>query len=290
MKHYLYLTAFFVFCIGIFVYGGMPMGSPPFEPQLGQGPGFGPQFGPPPRSPETSGPQFAQMTLPTAERTPYVMTFFFRPLPYDPKKNSAESFDEKVHTPGALSESLLVKNLLSNHLVNSIFATYAGYFALSDMNGQVIFPRKNQKPRIKILVTRNIKPIFEPSIETPTKTIHHWELVEPAQAKYYETELKQDPDIKLYFWSTRQKKLPKKQRIPNDTLIIFAEPKYIIIPTGPIKLGINTAHFLLPDIFVSPEINRALDALWFLKVKKYFGPIKTVYKFEKQGYLSQINV
>jgi hypothetical protein len=224
------------------------------------------------------------------ERSPFIMTFFFRPIPYDPTRSAhQESSDaDQVTIPSTINESMIMKSLLSNYLVYGIFVTYAGYFTYSDINGQVIFPRKNQNPRIKILVTKSIKPIFEPSIEMPTKTINHWEIIDPRQTKYYITELKQDPDIKLYFWNTQERPLPRKSHIPSDALIIFADPKHILVPTGPIKLGINTAHFLLPDIFVSPDINLALDALWFLKVKKYFGGIKDVYKFEKQGYLMHI--
>lgn len=229
----------------------------------------------------------------TQDKVPYVITFFFRPLIYNQKKIDKENLHRTVSTPGIFTNTVVEQNLALNYIVNGIFVTYGGFFTYSGFtndNGQIRFPRRNKKPRIKILVTQMVTPIFEPATNRPSATINHWELSNPESSQFYICELKQDPDIKLYFWHTSQRKLPTNKIIPNDTLIIFADPENIIIPTGPIKLGTNTPHFFLPDIFVSTKINRAVSALRFLKIKKYFAPIKIETKFDKEGYQQLINV
>lgn len=236
---------------------------------------------------------FLSFNIFAQDKSPYMISFFFRPLIYNNKILNKENLHRTISTPGAISESIIEQSLINNYLVNGIFVTYAGFFTYSGFtnnNGQVIFPRRNKKPRIKILVTQMITPIFEPAINKPSATINHWELSNPNNSQFYICELKQDPDIKLYFWNTSQRRLPVNKIIPNDTLIIFADPENIIIPTGPIKIGINTPHFFLPDIFVSPKINRSLNALRFIKIKKYFAPIKIETQLDKQGYQQLINV
>lgn len=219
---------------------------------------------------------------------PYIITFFFRPDTYQKSPMAHEDIKEHLATPGKFAYKLNKRQLVDRYKISGIFVAYAGFFMSSDSVGQVTFPRKNQKPQVRILVTQAIKPIFVPTIKIPTKTVSHWQVAQTAQAAYYLAELKKDESKNVYYWYITEQKLPKYRKIPNDALIIFTDPKYINVPLGPIQIAPNSPHFILPDFYVSPKLNQALSALRFLKVKKYFAPLRYEYKFEPQGYIRQI--
>jgi hypothetical protein len=218
-------------------------------------------------------------SLQSQEKAPHIITFFFLPLSRAPRQFTQEKLDRTLATPGALSHSLLKRSLTQNYSVSGICVVYAGFSYFSDNNGQVMFPRQNLKPLVKLMVTQSIKPIFYPNIPIPTSTVHHWELNQPANASFYKIELIQTNDQQDVGWQASELPIPKKGRIPDDTIIIFADPKTVVLPTGIVKPSPHTAHFLLPDIYVTPQISPALSALRFLKVRRYFSPLRMVYKF-----------
>lgn len=219
---------------------------------------------------------------------PYVITFFFKPDLYTYETMSHADVQEHLETPGKFAYKLHKKDLINKFKVDGIFVTYAGYFMASDSIGQVIFPRKNQKNQVKIIVTQSIKPIFVPTIEIPTKTIQSWQIAAPAKVAYYQAELKKSEDGRAYYWYITEENFLKTNKIPTDAIIVFADPKYIKVPTGAVEIAPNSPHFILPDLYVSPKLNTALSALRFLKIKKYFSPVHFEYKMENQGYVRQI--
>lgn len=224
----------------------------------------------------------------TQNTPPYVITFFFKPDLHQYEAMNHDEIKEHLETPGKFAYQLAKKDLLNTYKVDGIFVAYAGYFMASDKTGQVVFPRKNQKPQLKIVVTQTLKPIFVPTVSIPTKTILYWQAAAPAQVEYYTASLKKDEDTKTYSWYITQEPASKDKKIPTDALIVFADPKYINVPTGHVEIAPNSPHFILPDLYVSPKMNTALSALRFLKIKKYFSRIHFEYKIENQGYARQI--
>ncbi len=221
-----------------------------------------------------------------AEQTPHIITFFFKPL--HPAKNfTADKFNNKAATHGALTYSLVKQHLANSYLVSGICVTYAGFSRYSDTNGQILFPRQSLRPRIRIFVTQSIKPIFYPTAQIPTSTVHHWELIKGVPASYHIVELTENEKGEK-FWQTTEQTVPKNRRIPLDALVIFADPKNVLVPVG-LSLAVeNTAHFLLPNIYVSPKISPTLSALRFLKVRRYFSPVSLVYKYVTKGYIEKL--
>lgn len=159
-----------------------------------------------------------------------------------------------------------------------IFATYAGYLALSDLNGQITFPRKTQKNSINLLITTKISPIF-----MLKNTIAYWEINDITQAKMYKIERKQDKETLKYYWDVQEKDAPKNNKIPIHTIIIFANPKSIYVPIGitPTK---NNTQLVLPKIYAKKDINLIRNALFILTIKPFFSSIKKIYKERPLGY------
>lgn len=224
------------------------------------------------------------------EKTPHIITFFFTPLTKEQaqKKLTTERLQQKLDTPGKISQRMLKNSLLDMHATNGIFVLYAGYSAVSDINGQVMFPRKNQKPQVKILVTQSIKPLFNPTVPDPSKTLQGWQIIHPEQASYYLMQLIKNPKTNTYVWQTTEQMLPKNLIVPDDAIIIFADPDYISIPTGNPRTAANSPHFMLPDIYVNPKITNPLAAIRFLKIRKYFAPVPLSYKFGQRQYSVQV--
>src|SRR5574337_343786 len=61
----------------------------------------------------------------------------------------AEKISAKLKQPGKLAQ-YRAKALLMSSLVEGIVATYGGYVAASDYNGELSFPRKHQKNDVVI--------------------------------------------------------------------------------------------------------------------------------------------
>lgn len=230
----------------------------------------------------------ASLSMQAGQLAPHIITFFFRPFEKRPKVFDAEALKDTISTPGKITRSLMKKNLADRYHVNGIFVTYAGYSEYSSCTGQVVFPRESQKPIMKIIVAQSIKPIFYPDVDKPAKTVNYWQVTDQSKAKYYQVELKQvDPEGDAY-WFVTKKDLPKNRKIPRDAIVIFAEPKHIWMPKGRNKRAASSPHFMLPDVYVSFKISPSLGALRFLKVKKYFSPIKFAYQFGEKEFSQKI--
>ena len=69
--------------------------------------------------------------------------------------------------------------------ISGIFATYGGFLTVSDLNGEITFPRKHRKPFIYLIITEKMSPIIRSG-----NTIDHWELVEDTPVEMYKFEQK----------------------------------------------------------------------------------------------------
>ena len=70
-----------------------------------------------------------------------------------------------------------------------------------------------------------------------------------------------------------------KKRIAPDTLIIFAQPKNIIVPLGKTATSL-TENLVLPDFYATKQNKSAANAFRFLKLRHYFAPVKFDYKYQ----------
>jgi len=163
-------------------------------------------------------------------------------------------------------------------LTSGIPFSSGGNYYITDLNGQVVFIRTHKKPFVTIIITKNIVPVL--SLEN---TVHHWELSRRRNVKIYTAERKLDVPSKTYFWDVKEAPIPKDNIIPINAIVIFANPKYVYMPTG-ITITTKNPQLVLPDIYIKPGINKAKSALLLFNVKNLLATTKSMYKKGKMRY------
>lgn len=197
----------------------------------------------------------------------HVLTFFIDEYPnntlLERKKNSP-------HT------------LYKNRKNNGIFCTYYGYKTISDANGQVTFPLKHNEKKVHILVMNDPKPQF-----MLFNTIDHFIVPENIPYSYYSIEQKEDKRLKLFFWSTQEVPLEDDRHIPLDTIVIYAHPSEIYIPTG-VSMTQEGGQLVLPTLYAKEHIKLSKNVIQFLDNSEFFAPIQHRLKVEESNELSTI--
>jgi len=210
------------------------------------------------------------------------ITLFMRPYPLAPDNNFTKSYVKKFKKPGKIA-SRHFHGILQKDITSGIFSSYAGYLSSSDSNGQTSFPRKHEDPLLYLLITNKITP----NIITGN-TIHHWELEPGSPAEMYKIERKKDYEAELFYWDVKKVSLPKNDRIPLNTIIVFAKPKNIYVPTGA-SLAYDRPNLVLPDIYIKKGIKIYAHTLYVLNLKHFFGPIGKLRKQEEKRYRMHLN-
>ena len=208
------------------------------------------------------------------------ITFFARQYPIFVKK--ATNLEQKQHkfSDPNYPHKQKIKELLDPNITSGIFATYHGYLTLSAPDGQISFPTKTvwddkHPPMLHLIVTNRITPIMRTST-----MIDHWELEEKTPAALYKLVRTKDPNSDIYFWDVTQETM-ESPAIPSlDSIVIFAKPDAIYVPTG-ITITENSPNLRLPDVYVKPKINKVGNALYILYLRHFFGPIRRSMKLEK---------
>lgn len=209
-----------------------------------------------------------------------LITLFLKPYPDLPIKAASQRLAPKLDKVGKLSSNR-AKHILPPS-VSGIFATYGGFLTVSDLNGELSFPRKHTKPFVYLLVTEKISPIIMAG-----NTIHHWELEEDVPASMYLMEQKWDDRVRIHYWDVTQVPVPENNRVPLESIAIFADPKYVYVPLG-LSLFKESPHLILPDIYIKRGINLTATALFILNLTHYFGSILPLYKKQPDRYTRQL--
>lgn len=193
-----------------------------------------------------------------------LITFFFKPYALQPM----------AQAPFVLPEKVTIRHLerLFSPIVAGIPVSYGGYLTVSDLQGSVSLPRLHEKPIVTFLITPRITPMVMGGL-----TIHHWEREEGTPAVLYIAERTQNAKTKKFEWLVHQEPLPKSMIIKPSTIIIFAEPESIVIPTG-IFQTTNQPNLVLPDLYVKDDIVLNQRSLYLLNIKQFFGPMLSIYK------------
>ena len=206
-----------------------------------------------------------------------IITFFMKPFPTIPGLKDKNKTLQKIKRPGKLAQYIL-RAMLNEYEPSGIFCTYDGYLTASDLNGQVIFPRRHKDPAINLLITNKMVPIFMLG-----NTIHHWEIEQGTPAQMYVVKRNLDRSVSAYFWDVQEVELPKDRRITLDTIVIMAKPKYFYVPTG-ISMATSNPQLRLPNIYVKKGIFKEPASLYMLTIKNFFQPRAFKYKKEKIKY------
>jgi len=205
------------------------------------------------------------------------VTFFIRPWPslVQSSNETPEYILKKMREPGKIARKIL-KLIIKTKIQPGIFATYGGYMASTDTNGQVTFPLMQEKPLLNLIITNHIKPTL-----MTQNTVHHWEIGLTAQAAMYTVEKKQDEISRLYFWNVQKKQLPKNKRIPMNTIVVMAKPKNMYVPTG-IAIANENPQLILPDIYAKKGVNILPNALYALPIRHFFNHVGKQYQEEEE--------
>lgn len=205
-----------------------------------------------------------------------LITAFLKPYPEISPQSATEKLAPKLGKPGKLSSNR-AKHILPAS-VSGIFASYGGFLIVSDLNGELSFPRKHTKPFVYLLITEKLTPIIQSG-----NTIHHWELEQEVPVAMYKIEQKWDEQIKVNYWDVSQIPVPENNRVPLESLAIFVDPKYVYVPLG-ISLLKESPHLILPDIYIKKGINLTATALFIINITHYFGSILPLYKKQTDRY------
>jgi hypothetical protein len=179
---------------------------------------------------------------------------------------------KKEHAPHAASQTerllgaLLLDSLRS--FPGGLYATYHGFSAYINSNGQLTFPRKTSNETLTVIITKQLYPIIQQG-----QTVNYFIRRDDTPVAYYTLTRHKDTKVNQYYWETRQIETPTTFAIPHDAIVLHAKPNELYIPEGFSKT-IGGQNLLLPLIYPTKELNRSYHALSFLKIKKYFAPVE----------------
>jgi hypothetical protein len=212
----------------------------------------------------------------SSQTAPYSITFFIQPLP----AHLTQTQQQKQQ-----SMSIAITHEFDPHgLHKGVYVTYLGYMTYSNSFGQVIVPRKTAQDTLQVLVTQDLKPV-PISVDRPNTLLGF--IVDPkAHASYYTYYLQQNPETELLTWYVTEEPVPEGL-IPAQTLIIFEDPEHIIIPVGTTSTY-SRDNLVLPTVYITPTAQPALQALRFLKLRKFFSAVTFAYARIPSGYQQQL--
>ncbi len=217
--------------------------------------------------------------------SPYVISFFVKPLPIAPTAALEKALKGKDAEKSSLSSVNKVFNVSFLHM--GMYAMYTGSVTHSGPDGQILFERRSPDPKLTVLITSAIKPI--PINPLSQKTLYGFLVKEGDHAQQYLFERLQDPETENYLWQVTSVPLDRNQRISYDTIILYADPRNVIVPLGSTATKLSE-NFLLPDFYVTQQYNSALNALNFLKIRHYFAPETFDFTFLPNGYQKKIGI
>jgi hypothetical protein len=219
-----------------------------------------------------------------AEISPHIITFFIRSLPADIKPITHQQIAQKIGTPGKVTKSMIKKALHTQHIYSGIYVAYAGFVSRSDMHGQVIFPRKNSTPDLRLVVVPHLQ--AQPIAPDKPATITGFTIPKGTAYSSYIYRRIHDPLTQEYAWQVTQDNNPDTT-IVWDWLLIFAHPDNIVVTPGTFAT-IMGENLVLPTVYATSKLTSALNALEFLTIRQYFAPVKTKFTIIREGYQERV--
>lgn len=188
-------------------------------------------------------------------------------------------FDKKTKTPGKINRTIL-KQQLERIRAIGLCVVYNGFCTVSDMNGEITFPRATQQDEVEYVIAQRIRPVI-----LKGATVHHFVVPPSADVAYYQLKRNENEEENYFYWETTKKPVPDHRRVEANMMVFFAKPEQLVIQE---ELVVTTGeqNLFLPDIFVKNTV--ASHALLFLKVSKYFSPVKFVYQYTDDRYATII--
>lgn len=206
--------------------------------------------------------------------TPHIMTLFFKPALKQYCEGPACEVLDNLHIPGHINRVILSQNVMAQ-IISGIYVTYNGLVSHSDYNGQVSFPLKHADDTVTVIVTESLKPILLFS-----NTVHHLEFAENSPAAVYSFQLNKQNNNPV--WVVKKSEITGRT-IPENALIIFAQPSHIIIAEGTFKADAGP-NAILPHIYVTENTPLSVNAIQFIKLSKFFAPVVKAFGYARERY------
>lgn len=216
--------------------------------------------------------------------TPFVITFFIKPLDKTKRNLTDAQLLRKYQAPGKAVKAILKQHFNSNFSTEGILATYGGYLAFSDKNGQITLPKRTSSPNISILVSQAILPV--PVGINITNTLQGFMADPKSRNQFFELTQQINKATNTVNWVTTEKPVPQKLISPF-TIIILADPKDILIQEG-ISPALNGDNLILPNIYATKNLSPLAEVARSFKLRQFFRNLKQDYKFNKLSYEQKI--
>jgi hypothetical protein len=162
-----------------------------------------------------------------------------------------------------------------------ITASYAGFIDISNISGQIIFPRKHNNPYVYFVITDRLTPVTMLG-----NTIAHLAFTPGADSALYKVQQNYDIETNTVFWNTQKIEKPDNNIIPLESIIIIAKPKNVVIPEG-VTITQEGPNLILPDVYVKKGVNLINNTLYMLNLSYLFSLPNSKYKQEEKRYLEQ---
>ena len=208
-----------------------------------------------------------------------VISFFFKPYPTT--DTYVHDMAKKLEKPGKLAKYILY-NRKNIQLGAVSFLPYGGFYEASNPIGQTLYPRKHVDSTVFILITSRITPVI-----MLQNTVHHWQLQQGVPAQIFQMQRKKDAMLETVYWDVKEVPLPANNVVPLRSIVIFAKPKNIYVPTG-ITMTKDSPNLLLPTMYAKKGINKVANALFVMNISHLLGPVNSLYKKEPTEYQQHI--
>jgi hypothetical protein len=217
---------------------------------------------------------------PAATSAPHTIRFFFKPLlqesVFDIPQQAILAY---LGSPEKLDRAV-IREKMAAQMTSGIKVSYAGILTTSDFNGEVIFPRLHEADSITLIISEVNIPQVRHGV-----TAESWSTIDPQKSTWLSITRIRDEDLKKSFWNVEQ--IPPKNHIPRHAIVILNHPFSIVIQEG-VYFAEEGPHLILPDIYVTPDINVVKPAARIVPYNRFFAPLRswTAYTPERSALLA----
>lgn len=203
------------------------------------------------------------------QKYPYLKKTVSNPEPaFDTQK-----YSQKLKQPDYVYRKISKARHNYRHEIPGVMCLYAGRAGLSNPQGQITFPKRQQTHNMYILISNGIKPAYM----IAPGTVHNWMLDANHEAEMYLMELKHDPITTMHYYETSKVALPANNNIPLNTIVFIAEPKNMYVPLGATIVDYSP-NIVLPTIYIKRGFCFVYNSLYTLAINQYFEPTQTTFK------------
>lgn len=175
--------------------------------------------------------------------------------------------------------------ILAKHQLGStsgILAVLNGQASFTTTDGLINFKRESIENSLNILITNSISPIIFHG-----NTVYKWLISDPTKSQLFNAMRIQDPTTQSYSWTIKQIDIPTDQMLPPNTIVLFGDPKNIMIPVGSYVTH-EAPHLVLPNFYVKSQFSTPGAYLKYLKHSRLYRQVKKMYKDAQESVSSLI--